>query len=533
MLAGCLSAALMGCAGVDLHPPLSQISASPGAETPRELLAGGSVNAVYTPSLPAPVLTEPERDRRLLAGDPTSEADLLLRPAPVLPERESSTALLANAPAKAVYMPSLRSPVLAEQDSSRELWLSGPANAVYTPSLPAPVLTEAEGDRRWLAGDPANDIGLLLRPAPVLPEQESSKALLASCSARDLYAPTPERPVPEATPLKELLPGRAIDLYAASQTPVSPEFEAPRELSLMSLPTYRIEPPDILQIEALKLVPLPPYRLDAYDVVQVRVQGTLLNQPIDGFYLVEGDGTVVLGPTYGMVRVLGMTVEEATRQITRQLQTTLQEPHVSIQLARSAATQQVTGTYAVEPDGRVNLRQYGMVHVAGKTVTEARVALEQRMAQYFDLPQVSVDVVGYNSKSYYVIAAGAGMGENILRFPIVGNETVLDGIAQLQGFSPLSSQTIWVSRPAPGGFGSEQVLPVDWMAISRGGATRTNYQLLPGDRIYIVDDNLIAANSYINKLTTPIERLLNIGILGTSMARSAQTLGRAYNTNRP
>jgi hypothetical protein len=32
----------------------------------------------------------------------------------------------------------------------------------------------------------------------------------------------------------------------------------------------------------------------------------------------------------------------------------------------------------------------------------------------------------------------------------------------------------------------EQILPVDWNGITRAGNTRTNYQLLPGDRLYVV-----------------------------------------------
>ena len=88
----------------------------------------------------------------------------------------------------------------------------------------------------------------------------------------------------------------------------------------------------------LKLVPLPPYRIDIYDVLQIRVLGTLLDQPIDGFFLVEGEGIVSLGPAYGTVRVVGMTIEEATEAITRKLQEVLAKPDVSVQLARTAGT---------------------------------------------------------------------------------------------------------------------------------------------------------------------------------------------------
>ena len=60
-----------------------------------------------------------------------------------------------------------------------------------------------------------------------------------------------------------------FDLYSKSlQAPVPPQFEPPNEKKMVSLPDYRIEPPDVLQLEVLKLVPKPPYRVDVYDVLK-------------------------------------------------------------------------------------------------------------------------------------------------------------------------------------------------------------------------------------------------------------------------
>ena len=325
----------------------------------------------------------------------------------------------------------------------------------------------------------------------------------------------------------------AVDFYEPSlQRPVPPGLEPPRELSMMSLSTYRVEPPDILQLEMLKLVPLPPYRIETYDILQVRVLGTLLDQPIDGFFLVEGEGIVTLGPAYGTVRVVGMTMPEATEAVNHKLQGVLSNPDVSVQLAHTAGTQPLTGQYLVGPDGTINLRQYGTLHVAGKTVTEIRLALQKQLAQYFDSPEVSVDVIAYNSKAFYVITEGAGLGDNARRMSVTGNETVLDAISTVNGLSQVSSTQVWVARPAPGGFGCEQILPVDYMAITRGGSSATNYQILPGDRVYIAEDGMVAVNTFVSKVTAPIERLLGLSSLGTSTVRGMQTLGRGYNSSR-
>jgi len=227
-----------------------------------------------------------------------------------------------------------------------------------------------------------------------------------------------------------------------------------------------------------------------------------------------------------------MTVEQVQQLIQQQLQQVLTQPEVSVQLARTSGTQPVSGTYLVSPDGTINLRQYGAVHVAGKTISEARVAIQEHLAQYFDNPEVSLEVVGYNSKVYYIITEGASLGDNVVRVPVTGNETVLDALSQIGGLSQLSSKRIWIARPAPGGFGLEQILPVDWEAITRGASTATNYQILPGDRIFVAENRLVAFTNFTTKLLAPVERILGTATLGTSAARSFQTLGRGYNLRR-
>jgi polysaccharide export outer membrane protein len=325
----------------------------------------------------------------------------------------------------------------------------------------------------------------------------------------------------------------AVDFYDQSlQQPAPPAMEPPREQSMVSLPSYRVEPPDMLQIEMLKLVPLPPYRIEIYDVLQIRVLGTILDQPIDGFFLVEGEGIVSLGPAYGTVRVAGMTIPEATEAISRKLQDVLSKPDVSVQLAKTAGTQPITGQYLVAPDGTINLRQYGILPVAGKTLTEIRTDLKKLLSRYFDSPDPTVDVIAFNSKSFYVITEGAGLGDNVRRVPITGNETVLDALSMVNGLSQVSSTKIWIARPAPGGFGCEQILPVEYDAIVQGGSTATNYQIMPGDRVFIAEDNVSAFNNYLVKMTTPIERLLGVMSLGTNSIRNIQTMGRQYNQSR-
>ena len=66
-------------------------------------------------------------------------------------------------------------------------------------------------------------------------------------------------------------------------------------------------------------------------------------------------------------------------------------------------------------------------------------------------------------------------------------------------------------------------MPVNWNEIVKGGATATNYQVLPGDRVLIAQDNLIALDSLVNRITAPMERLFGFSLLG---AQTIQTMNR-------
>lgn len=310
-------------------------------------------------------------------------------------------------------------------------------------------------------------------------------------------------------------------------TPPEPPMEStvPRELEKVTLPRYVIEPPDILLIEGVKLVPKSPHKIETFDALLVRVSGAFPDRPIDDAYSVDADGSINLGPTYGRIKVTGYTIEEAEDEVRRQLQQILSDVDVSISLLQSAGAQAVTGQHLVGPDGRVNLGTYGAAFVAGKTIEEARAAVEAQLANKLEEPEVYVDVLAYNSKLYYVITQGGGFGDNVVRLPITGNETVLDAVANIGGISQVSSHRMWIARPAPNGVGCEQVLPVEWEDITRGASTATNYQLMPGDRLFIAEDRYGAATATLSKILRPFESIFGFVSLAVSTLNRIDRFG--------
>lgn len=300
----------------------------------------------------------------------------------------------------------------------------------------------------------------------------------------------------------------------------------PRELEMVTMPRYVIEPPDILLIEGVKLVPKSPHRIETFDVLLVRVAGAFPEQPIDNAYSVDADGTVNLGPTYGRVKVVNLTIEEAEDEARKQLSKILSDADVSISLISSSGAQMITGQHLVAMDGRVNLGTYGSVYVAGMTLEQAQAAIEEKLTEKLEDPEIFIDVLAYNSKVYYVITQGAGLGDNVVKFPITGNDKVLDAVANLGGVSQVSSTKMWIARPAPNGVGCEQILPVDWDMIAQGAVTATNYQLMPNDRLYIAEDKMTRVTNLVGKILNPFERIVGFVSLSTSMANRIVRFGQ-------
>jgi protein involved in polysaccharide export with SLBB domain/beta-lactamase regulating signal transducer with metallopeptidase domain len=176
------------------------------------------------------------------------------------------------------------------------------------------------------------------------------------------------------------------------------------------------------------VLPKTPYTVGAFDVLLVRVANTLLDQPIDEFFLVESTGTVALGPAYGRVHVQGLTLEAAEAAIRKKLQEILRNPEVQVTLAHQAGEkeqwretappkvpytikpgallsinamdvlkdQPIQGTYTVGPTGTVALGPaYGRVQVKDLTLEAAEKAIQKKLKEIFVNPEVQVTLAGW------------------------------------------------------------------------------------------------------------------------------------------
>jgi polysaccharide export outer membrane protein len=249
--------------------------------------------------------------------------------------------------------------------------------------------------------------------------------------------------------------------------PVPPDV--PREFEKQALPPYIVEPPDILLINASNAITLP-------------------TQPLVGQHLVRMDGTINLG-IYGSVFVAGLTLDQ------------IQDVVANVLKARRPKRR--------GDDGKAT----------GEEMTVEQIKLE-----------LQVDVLAYNSKVYYIITDGGGYGEQVYRISATGNETVLDALSQINGLPAVASKKkIWVARATPD-HSPPKILPVDWCGIVKDGSAATNYQIFPGDRIYVNSDSRIRTDSALGKFLAPVERVLGTVLLGSSTVNSIRNGGNTGNT---
>jgi protein involved in polysaccharide export with SLBB domain len=228
----------------------------------------------------------------------------------------------------------------------------------------------------------------------------------------------------------------------------------------------------------------------------------------------------------------------------RALSTYIVEPPdiLQVQLYLRALRRNIQGEQLVRPDGSIGFQALPPVFVAGLTLEQIKRRLAETILPNIDslrgpdqfkeedkkpitmeelLGGLKVDVSRYNSKFYYVISDGGGYGAQVTKIPLTGNERVLDAVAAIQGLPAVSApKKIWIARATPADHTHPQILPVDWCGIAMRGSAATNFQMFPGDRLFIQSDCRIRTDSFIGKTLAPIERLLGVTLLGSSVVNS-------------
>lgn len=139
---------------------------------------------------------------------------------------------------------------------------------------------------------------------------------------------------------------------------------------------------------------------------------------------------------------------------------------------------ELTMDVVVRPDGKISVPLIKDIQAEGLTASELADGIHQKLLPYVKDPNVSIIVKEINSLKFSVIG-------NVTRpgiYPLRGDVSVLQGIAEAGGFTPFASlRKIKIVRNTDG---KEQVRMVNYYdMIEEGG--KGNYLLMPGDTIVV------------------------------------------------
>ena len=133
-------------------------------------------------------------------------------------------------------------------------------------------------------------------------------------------------------------------------------------------------------------------------------------------------------------------------------------------------------------DGTIDLGEYGRLIVAGMTLEQIEDAVMVRIESLTTKRHaINVRLLEANASLVYVL----GEVGSPAAYPLVGRETVLDAILQAGGLTSRASPCDIVLVRPTNPCDCRVVLPVCYRQITQMGDTTTNYQLQPGDRIYV------------------------------------------------
>jgi polysaccharide export outer membrane protein len=134
-----------------------------------------------------------------------------------------------------------------------------------------------------------------------------------------------------------------------------------------------------------------------------------------------------------------------------------------------------TGPYTVRPDGKITIPLVGDMQAAGLTPERLADQLKQALADYINIPDVSVSLQQINSKKFFIAGEVLRPGEYTLTTPT----RVFDALANAAGFKDFANKKkIMIIR------GAERI-KFNYLDVLKGKDLDQNIFIENGDTIVV------------------------------------------------
>lgn len=140
----------------------------------------------------------------------------------------------------------------------------------------------------------------------------------------------------------------------------------------------------------------------------------------------------------------------------------------------------LSGPVDVAADGNISMALIGDIKADGLTKEQLKGDLAKRLTDFLNNPEVDVQVLKVNSKSYFVYGGVGHPGE----FPLIKPTTVMDAMSTVGGFRDFANKKrIRIQRTSTSG--ETQECKFNWNDVSKGKNMEQNIYLQNGDRIFV------------------------------------------------
>jgi len=289
---------------------------------------------------------------------------------------------------------------------------------------------------------------------------------------------------------------------------------------LLDRPPYRLRPADILEIiyQVKNIVTGEPYELKIEDVIKIAFP----YQPdLDQELTLAGDGRIRC-LLVGEVRAAGRTAEELEDMLKQMYARYIKQPEMTVVVeaankkieelkkAITTAPRGQSRLIPVKPDGTIDLPYIGETLVAGKTVDEAKMMLDQKYVEA-DLQEVEVTVqtLHFAPRHIYVMGEVFRPDHYETWYPVTLTQALIHaGGPNVRGDKKriLLIRRQYLPIPQAIVFDLETLLnakkPTEFGQTADGSKFRYDMYLEDGDIVYVPPTDLAQATDWIDQVFT-------------------------------
>jgi polysaccharide export outer membrane protein len=191
-------------------------------------------------------------------------------------------------------------------------------------------------------------------------------------------------------------------------------------------------------------------------------------------------------------------VEPASGKSSEEVKYTLgPDDVINITVQRHA---EFTGDFPINQEGKIQFRFIGDVDVQGLTKKEVEAKISKLISGYVVNPEVTVTILEYRSKFYFVIGEVAHPGKIYMRSETT---TVRDAIVE-SGLPTIAAAMRKCTLITPDKNGKPRKKSVDVYAILYGGNLKKNLEMRSGDVLYVPSTVMAKVFRTIAPITQPV-----------------------------